>query len=370
MPCALSIARGPRTGRAARLLFVSGTPANVRQGSGTYVGVATLAQGLERLGHQVELRAPARTAGLWRRLWFNWRLDPAEGYDAVVGVDLDGLWLPRGRAPIAAIKGVLAEEARFERGWTRFSLELQARLEARRARRAACVLVPSAYAAGAVRGRYGVRPEHIHVIPECIDLAGWQALLATAPTRPASRPVVLCVAHLYPRKDVATLLRAIATVDADCELRVVGIGPELDRLRRLAARLGLGSRVRFCGHVARAALAAEYRAADIFCLPSRQEAFGIVLLEAMAAGLPIVAARAAAIPELVHDQHNGRLYPPGDERALAALLNSLLASPQVRLRLAENGRRAVERYDAPRIAAQFLRALGLDPVSASSPGAS
>lgn len=359
MPSALSAGRVPAARRHARLLLLSGTAANVEQGSGTYVGLATLAGALEDLGHSVELRAPARAAGLVQRLWYNLRLKPPAGFDAVVGVDLDGLWLPRDQAPIAAVKGVLAEEARFERGWPRLSLSLQAQLEGWRARRAACVLAPSRYAARAIERDYRVPAGRIKVVPEPIALAAWRRLLAAAPPYVHRRPVVLCVAHLYPRKDIATLLRALAILDADCEVHVVGAGPESQRLQRLAARLGLGARVRFCGHLSRAALAAEYLAADIFCLPSRQEAFGIVLLEAMAAGLPIVAANAAAIPELVEDDVNGRLFPAGDPHALAAALAALLQSPSERLRLGAQGRHAVERFDAPRVAAEFLLTLGL-----------
>ena len=90
------------------------------------------------------------------------------------------------------------------------------------------------------------------------------------------------------------------------------------------------------GDVSRAALAAEYRRAGIFCLPSVQEGFGIVLLEAMAAGIPIVASRAAAIPEVVP---HGMLVEPDSAEALAAGIEELSGDPGRRAELARRGAR-------------------------------
>src|SRR5262249_20116824 len=161
---------------------------------------------------------------------------------------------------------------------------------------------------------------------------------------------ILCVAHLYPRKDVATLLDAIVRLPPEVVLRVVGAGPELPDLRRRAERLALGHRVEFLEHVPFGQLAAEYRRADVLCLPPRQQGFGIVFLEAMAAGLPIVAARAAAVPEVVADGECGVLVEPRDAAALAAALERLLDDADERQRLGREGRRRVERYDAPLVA--------------------
>jgi len=354
----------------SRLIFVTATAANVRQGSGTYVGIATLRRALVALGHEVDLVAPPRmAAAAWRRLWFNLGLRrtlrlPRQG--ALVGFDLDGIFLaPRGLRNVAAIKGVVAEELRFERGLVRASLWLQARLEGWRVRRADLVIATSGYAAAAIARHYGVARGRIGVVPELMDLAAWAELLAAAPPQARPRPRLLCVAHLYPRKDVATLLRALARMQSRPEAHIVGVGPELRRLRRLARELGLDHRVRFLGHIGRAELAREYRNADLFCLPSRQEGFGIVLLEAMAAGLAVVAARAAAIPEVVPEGECGLLFPPGDVAALAATLDQAFAEPGLRQRLGAAGARHVLRYDAPRVARQFLAAL--EPEAAPTP---
>jgi len=204
---------------------------------------------------------------------------------------------------------------------------------------------------------YGAEGERIRVVPEPIALARWETALAAARPEPRPGPVVLCVAHLYPRKQVATLVRAMTLLSAPALLRVVGTGPELSKLQALARDLGVADRVSFLGHVPFSELVAEYRAADVFCLPSVQEGFGIVFLEAMAAGLPVVGCQAASVPEVVPDWECGLLVPPRDVPALAFAPDRLLSDRSERRRLGAAGRRHVVRYDAPRVARQFLEAI-------------
>jgi glycosyltransferase involved in cell wall biosynthesis len=348
----------------ARLLFVTGTPPDVRGGSGTYVGVSVLRRAVEALGHEVNLLAPQAegSVSLLRRIAFNTRarfVTRRQPADVLVGFDWDGLFLPYGSpVHVASIKGVIAEEATFERGIPRLRLATESLLEKLHVRRADRVLASSLHSAARLSADYGIDADRVRVVPEPIDLSRWRRALEEAPAGPPERSLILCVAHLYPRKDVATLLDAIARLP-EAFLHIVGTGPELPRLRMRAARLGLESRVEFLGHVSFERLAAEYRGASLFCLPSRQEGFGIVFLEAMAAGLPIVAARAAAVPEVVADGECGILVPPGDPDALTAALGRLLADPRQARRLGEAGRRRVERYDAPKVAIQFLEAIGI-----------
>lgn len=355
----------------ARLLFVTGTPSDVQGGSGTFVGISVLRRALLERGHTVYLLAPppGRWLSLPGRLLFNLR---ARGQlaalrpDAVVGFDMDGLFLRRdGAKSVASLKGVLADEARFERGAARGRLTIESLFEKFHVRRVETVLTTSAYSASRVVEDYGVPAARVRVVPEPIELERWREALRTAEALPRDEPSLLCVAHLYPRKDVASLVRAVARLEDRTVLRVAGTGPELPRLRVLARRLGAERRVEFLGHVPFARLAAEYRRAAVFCLPSRQEGFGIVFLEAMAAGLPIVAARAAAVEELLDGGECGLLVPPADDSALAEALGRLLADPAERERLAAAGRRRVGRFDAQRVAADFLDALGLAP---SRPG--
>jgi glycosyltransferase involved in cell wall biosynthesis len=114
---------------------------------------------------------------------------------------------------------------------------------------------------------------------------------------------------------------------------------------------GFESVVRWIGDASMSSLAEEYNRCEVFCLPSVQEGFGIVLLEAMAAGKPIVAARAAAIPELVR---NGILVEPDNPEALAEAIGRLYGDSELRRSLGSQGLQDVERFEMNRVAGLFL----------------
>jgi len=165
---------------------------------------------------------------------------------------------------------------------------------------------------------------------------------------------------------VEVLLRAAARLRQsvpDLEVRIVGNGPCAPMLHRLARDLTLDDTVVWLGDISRAELAAEYNRSDVFCLPSIQEGFGIVLLEAMGASRPIVASRAAAIPEVIP---HGELVEPDNPEALAAALQGLHRSPERRAALSRSGAVWVEQFDAPRVAQMFLEvSAGVRPTCSS-----
>jgi glycosyltransferase involved in cell wall biosynthesis len=284
--------------------------------------------------------------------------------DVVVGVDLDGfLWGRRRRRPplVAALKGVIADELRNEAGVVRWLLGLQARWERANCTRAQKVVVPSEYSAAVAAEAYAIPRAKIAVVPEPIDLGEWRRLFAAVPPRPASTPpTVLAVARLYPRKRLEDLLEATALLRPrlpGLRVRIVGDGPEFPRLREIHARLALGESVTFLGAVTRSTLAVEYKQADCFCLPSVQEGFGLVLAEAMAAGLPVVACRAAAVPEVVIDRRTGLLVNPRSPDELAMALETLLTNRGLARDLGAEGARRVEAFDLTPVAARFLAVL-------------
>ena len=154
---------------------------------------------------------------------------------------------------------------------------------------------------------------------------------------------VLCVARLIERKGVEYLLRAMARDISDrLVLDVVGEGPLMGELRRLADQLGLGTKVEFLGFVYGEALTDKFRDADIFTLPSLSESCSMALLEAMASGLPVVASNVGGIPELVADGENGFLVPPAEPEALRAAIDRLAASPGLRSKFSLANRRKIE----------------------------
>lgn len=282
--------------------------------------------------------------------------------DLVVGCDLDGfLWARRRRGSfVVMLKGIIADELRNERGWVRVLLGIQARWERRNTERADLVVVPSRYSAQVAAEVYGVPPARVAVVPESIDLAEWRARFAAAPRAEHAEPTVLAVGRMYPRKRFVDLLQAAARLRTEhpaARFRIVGKGPEWDMLVRVHGALGLAGTVTLLGDVTRDQLAAEYARADGFCLPSVQEGFGIVFLEAMAAGLPIVACRAAAVPEVVLDGETGVLVPPRDPDALARALGDVLTRRDWARRLGEAGRRRVQEFSLERVARSFLDAV-------------
>jgi glycosyltransferase involved in cell wall biosynthesis len=346
-----------------RVAFITSTPLNVREGSGTFVGIQTLSDTLRNMGVQIDVVAPqvhlpVQTA---ERLLFNAWLPfrSWEHYDVTVGFDLDGYRIAgrSGRPHVASIKGVIADEMRYERGFTRATMALQARREAHHVQRADRVITTSRYSAGRLMEFYGLEKAP-GVIPELIDLAKWhEALRSESNTPDPNRFVVLCVCRLYRRKRVDVLLRAAADLKprvAGLEVRIAGDGPERERLEHLHQSLALGETVRWLGTVERKRLVPEYRRCDVFCLPSVQEGFGIVLLEAMAAGRPIVAARAAAVPEVVP---HALLVEPESHESLAAGIEELYRRPDLRHALATPCAARVQQFDAPQVARQFLAEL-------------
>lgn len=344
-----------------RIRFLTSTPADVRRGSGTYVGISTLAAALRGLGAQVEMVMPKVHLPVYtaERLLFNeaLRFGSDAGFDLTVGFDMDGYRIAgRGKIPhIASIKGVIADELRFQKGLTRATMAVQARCEAVHVRHAGFVMTTSRYAAGRIEELYGVRG--VAVVPELIDLGRWRELLAENPREPTpGRFTVLCVCRLYRRKRIGLLLGAAARLRGhipELEVRIVGEGPEAAGFKQIWREKRLEGTVRFLGDVARARLAAEYNGCHVFCLPSVQEGFGIVFLEAMAAGKPVVAVRAAAVPEVVPQ---GLLADPESEKSIAASIESLYRDAGLRASLAAAGLERVEQFDAPRVARLFLEA--------------
>jgi len=350
-----------------RIRFLTATPLDIRRGSGTYVGIQVLAGALQKLGHSVDyetprVRLPVFTA---ERLVFNRSLAVSREYDLTVGFDMDGYRIANGAgAHVAALKGVIADEARFERGMTRFTMGLQARCERLHVHRAARVLVTSRYSAERAREFYGLG-ELPAIVPEPIDQAEWQRLLEQHPAR-SPRFTVLFVGRHYRRKRVDVLLRAATLLAGrvpSLEVRIVGAGPCTAAWRELSRHLSLENTVSWLGDISRAALAAEYNRADLFCLPSVQEGFGIVLLEAMASATPIVAARAGAIPEVAP---HATLVEPDRPEALADGIEALYRSPEARSAQRRAGAAHVAQFDAPRVAQAFLEAAAAPALAATS----
>ncbi|MHA6622048.1 glycosyltransferase [Pseudonocardia sp. DLS-67] len=181
-------------------------------------------------------------------------------------------------------------------------------------------------------------------------------------------PTVLFVGRLDQEKRVDELIRAFAALPEGVpgRLEIVGDGARREEWTALAAGLGIGERVRFRGFVSEQELLEAYAGADVFCMPGIAELQSLVTLEAMAAGLPVVAANAMALPHLVRPGRNGWLYTPGDLQELTTRLAALLGDAATRRRMGAASREIVAAHGSEatldRFEGIYAQALGREPV--------
>jgi glycosyltransferase involved in cell wall biosynthesis len=183
---------------------------------------------------------------------------------------------------------------------------------------------------------------------------------ATAETYPWDKPYVFAAGSFIHKKGFDLLIRAFALVHdryPGVDLILAGDGHEREACQKLAARLGLNGAATFLGRVDHARVPALLNGAELFVLPSRKEPFGIVVLEAMAVGKPLVAARVGGVPEFITHGENGLLVEPESPPALAEGICTLLGDPALSRRLGERAYQSVRQdYTWPKIVEKYVRA--------------
>lgn len=225
----------------------------------------------------------------------------------------------------------------------------QIRLQ-RLAYRSATKVVANSPAARATLIDEGLAPRSIAVIPNGLDPGAF-------PGREPSGRVrrIITVANLRREKSHETLIGAAALLlrdHPDLIFQFVGGGPRRGELEALAASRGLARRIEFLGH--RDDVPALLAAADAYVLPSRSEAFPNGAIEAMAAGLPVIASAVGGLLDLIDEGRTGRLVPPGDPEALAAALRTLIERPDAAHAMGQAAREAVrQQYSFDRMVASF-----------------
>jgi glycosyltransferase involved in cell wall biosynthesis len=232
-------------------------------------------------------------------------------------------------------------------------------------RNAAAVTACSAFTLADAEARFGLEPGRGKVIPNGVDLsadldhdrAGQDApaFFTSGEGRP-DRPYVLALGRVVEKKGFDLLLAAFAALDErhrTADLVIGGQGEALDGLRGTAAALGVAERVHFVGRLSREAVAEAMAGADLFVMPSRLEPFGIVVLEAWRAGVPVVASNIGGPPEFVRDGNDGVLIDPFDTTSFAHVLGDLLLDPERRKRIGEAGRVRVKEFGWPTIAHRY-----------------
>ncbi|MQA86997.1 MAG: glycosyltransferase [Streptosporangiales bacterium] len=226
--------------------------------------------------------------------------------------------------------------------------------------RAAAAVIATASDEVAELGRLGVSRHSISVVPCGTDLERFRP---EGPTHPrADRPRLICVGRPVERKGVDTVVRALRRVP-DAELLVVGGPPpgeleasaEIRRLRAVAREVGVADRVEFVGGVGRGTVASLLRSADVAVSVPWYEPFGLVVVEAMACGTPVVASAVGGHLDTIVDNTTGVLVPPRDPMVLARRIRSLLADPLRRAAFGVAGAdRAGCRYSWDRVVGETL----------------
>jgi glycogen(starch) synthase len=200
-----------------------------------------------------------------------------------------------------------------------------------------------------------VEEDRVHLLPPGVNPSLFEGPFED-PFAGLGKPRVLFVGRLAPQKGVRTLVAAASLLKhPSAQVLLVGDGPERPALEREAERIGVGDRLRFLGFVAHERLPAAMAHADVLVLPSVYEELGTVLLEAMWAGLPIVASRIGGIPDVIEDGVNGLLVPPCDPEALARAIDRVLADRPLAYQLSEEAQARAKDYDWEVLAGRVLQ---------------
>ena len=166
---------------------------------------------------------------------------------------------------------------------------------------------------------------------------------------------ILFVGRLDQEKHVDVLMRAIALLpkNSDIHVKIVGIGSEEKSLKSLSEQLGIAPLVSFLGFISDNDLYTFYSDADIFVMPGTAELQSLVTMEAMASGLPIVAANACALPHLVQHEKNGYIFEPGNEKELAMYLQILITKKTIRTRFGEKSQERITEHSMHHVVEQI-----------------
>ena len=345
---------------------------------GTETHIKELASRLSKRGHLVhiltregdELKGYESLMRIWR-VTKNWKESPFSYEDIRVYVyTLMFLFKSFFRLLTLRLKGIqfdvvsvhfvteafLIRLVRWLFGWPYvFVLEGYTDLEAREAKHANLQIAISQDITDKCFANYGYKPLFI---PPGIDLERFNAEVDGSGIRKQysknNEKLILTACRLDPRKDISTLVFAASIVcgqDPHIKFIIAGDGIEREKIERQIKDLGLSDKVKI---IRKTVTPEYYRACDIFVLPSLYEGFGIVFLEAMASGIPIISTTAPAIPEVVGE--SGVLVPPRKPDLLAEKILQVINDDKLREKLREKGFERVKKYDWDGIVVEYEKA--------------
>ena len=158
-------------------------------------------------------------------------------------------------------------------------------------------------------------------------------------------PVILYLGRIDREKSLDILIRAASVIKSDFKMIIAGHGKELPKLIKLSRKLNLTDKIRFSGQIVGSDKIKLFKNSDIFASASVIEVQSIATMEALASGLPVVAAKAGALPELVFNNQNGLLFKPFDHKSLASKLDLLLSNPKLRKKYGKESLNIIKNHD-------------------------
>ena len=203
-----------------------------------------------------------------------------------------------------------------------------------------------------------LRKNQIQVIPNGVDLEAIELIRKEISSDQQGWGRIISVGNLWPLKGIDYNLRALALVEKSGiswqQYTIVGNGPERRRLEGLSRELSIAHKVRFTGRLPHVQVLSEIAKADIFSLPSWLEAFGVVYLEAMALGKPVIGCRGQGAEEIISDEKDGLLVQPKDVQDLARAIGLLLKNPPFAWKLGMAGMLRARDFTWERNAALYI----------------
>jgi len=252
----------------------------------------------------------------------------------------------------AELRSISYYQKHFTDWYIRWPYYLMARLFEKFAYSKLDVLIAnSEFTAKTIHEKYRINEKKIHVCYKGIDVSKYQSAEIKERNFQNS-PVILFVGTNMQRKGLPTLIHAAHIVTQkipNVKFWIVGEDKTLPEMKKLCINEGVDNSFVFWGWKSQEELSELYSQADIFVMPSLTEALGVVFLEAMASGLPVIGTNIGGIPEIIQDGINGLLVPPDDSTALARALTKLLVDVELRKEISGNAQKMVQRFSVGRM---------------------
>ena len=216
----------------------------------------------------------------------------------------------------------------------------------------------SAYIASSTRSKdaqifYGAQEDKCHISFLAVDIEKY----IQEPCGKGNGKII-CVGSLIERKGIDLLLKALAKVKSEYSLYLAGEGSERETLKDLAFELDISDKVHFLGQLNREELLAYYADSDLFILPTREDCFALVILEAMCSGLPIICSKYAdGAYDLIEEGKNGFIIEPYDETKFAESIEKVLGSKEIRENMQKNSKEILEKFRFANIAKGYMEAI-------------